>query len=90
MSNFLLGSADDYARKLREVGLVRDQVTFRSIFAGLASLENLKLLDVRKIQNIKGKLWGPLSMLRNLETLYIIVDRLTAEDFQPVSGLSES
>ena len=71
-------------------GFVETRETFYSLFTGLSCLENLKVLDLRKVLKIEGNFWTPLEKLRNLETLYIKIDSLKAEAFQAVSQLRKS
>lgn len=80
--------ADDYEVMLRQQGFYQSRETFSSLFTGLSCLQNLKLLDLRKIAMLEGSFWQPLAQLQSLETLYVIIDELRAENFEAVSRLS--
>lgn len=81
--------AGDYQVMLRQQGYVQSRETFSSLFTGLSCLQNLKLLDLRKIARLEGSFWQPLAQLQSLETLYVIIDNLRRENIEAVSSLSK-
>lgn len=85
-----LCSADDYKGGSHDLGIVVDaDQPFDTVFNGLSSLSHLKVLYLVNTDWSTGDLWEPLSVLVTLESLFINMHSLKAQDCQSVSKLSE-
>ena len=93
--------AGDYRAKLRNFFLYGHQnqidpqfyreldVTFESVLSSLASLSQIKRLDLRRVETLHGNVWESLILLPNLEWLSMKIGLTASQACQAVSQMSK-
>ena len=59
--------------------------TFSKAISELSDLEGLRSIDINGMGSYKGEFWRPLAQLRELETLYVYLRGMRAEEVEPAS-----